>query len=192
MDGGVAASSPTGAVTEKRAVIDIANVKATTEAGHLHLGVAFEAKIYVTLDEHFGINGTMGAVANGAAFPHRGMLKNPGSSFFTVTSGATLVQASHREAAFRLHNIRAVRIVALDAIHLALQYRVMLGKMKFRAGFLMALEAGFGIFTRIDDEFFETTAACHGDVLASRTVTGLATVLARHGGLLQSQPCVGT
>ena len=52
--------------------------------------------------------------------------------------------------------------------------------MEFRADFLVALEAGFGVFARIDDKFVLAPAAGHGDVLAARPVTGFTAVLRRN------------
>jgi hypothetical protein len=192
MNGSVTTGRPTSAVMKERGVINIADEKLAAHNRTLHLSVTPKAEIHVALHEHLRIDGTVGAVANSASLAQRRMLKDMRPGFFTMTSGAILVQAGHRKAAFRLHNIHAVGIVTLDTIHLAFQYGVMLRKVKLRAGFLMALEAGVGIFARVDDEFFEAATARHGDVLACRTVTGLTAVLAGHGGILQSQPRVGT
>jgi hypothetical protein len=108
-----------------------------------------------------------------------------------------------------------VWIVAIDAIHLAFEHRMMLREMKLGAYFLMALEAAFGVFARIDDEFVlpvspkrlltptlsstscrrgrrnGTPAAGHGDVLAARAVAGFAAALARHVGNFRVQPRMG-
>jgi len=73
-----------------------------------------------------------------------------------------------------------MRIVALDAIHLAFKNRVMLRQMKFRAGFLVALEASLRVFAGIDDKFLKAAPTGHGDVLAARTMAGFAAVLAGH------------
>lgn len=86
---------------------------------------------------------------------------------FSVAVRARFIHARHGETTVRFHYVRAVRIVALDAVHFAFKDRVMLRQMELGIGGDMALETGFGLFAGIDDE----TATAHCDVSAGRSVT---------------------
>lgn len=173
-------------------MIYITDKKVAAGTRPLHLSVAFEAEIHVPLHEHLGIDGAVRVVANRATLAQCRVLKDVRSCLFTMTSGTTLIEARHGQSPGGFQNVHPVRVVALDAIHLAFENRVMLRQVKFHARFLVALEAGFGVFTWIDDEFFETAAAGHGDVLAPRAVAGFTAVLAGCAGICQSQPRVRT
>lgn len=183
----MATGRPAGAVAKKSAVVDIANVETGTETGALRLRMALQAQVHVPLDEHPGINRAMRAMANSATLPHSGVFKNERSRLFAMALGAALIQTRHGQAAGRFHDVHAVRIVAIDAIHLAFEHRVMLWEMELGAYFLMALEAGFGVFAGIDDEFFRTITADHGDVLAARAVAGFTAALAGHVGNFRAE-----
>jgi hypothetical protein len=82
--------------------------------------------------------------------------------------------------------------MALDTIHFSLNHRVMLGKMKLRAGFLMALKARLRVFPWINNELFLAAATCHGDVLAPGAVTRFAAGSAWHFGIFHAQPRMRT
>jgi hypothetical protein len=163
-------------------MIDIANVEARSYGRPLHLGVAFQAQVHITLHQHLCVDGAVGGVAGRAPFAQRSVLKNEGPGLFPMTLGASLVLARHRQPASRVHDVHAVRVMALDTIHPALNYRVMLRQVEFGAGFLVAPEAGFRVFAGIDDEFFETAAPGHGDVFAARSMAGFAAGLTGHFG----------
>ncbi len=85
-------------------------------------------------------------------------------------------QVSFRRAiarpAGRFEDVVAMRIVALHAVHLLLQHRVVLGKLEFRLLLAMALETSRRVFAGIDDELASPAAA--RDVQARRSVARFA------------------
>ena len=170
-------------------MVHVADVELASGARALHLRMAAEAQVGVTDGQQLGVDRAVGIVASGAAFPQRGVIEYEGPGLFPVAPGAGLVRAGHGRAAGRFHNVQAVRIVALDAIHLAFGDRVVLGKMEFGVDVQMALETGLRVLARIDDIPFGSRAACR-HVLARRAVAGLAPVLARHLAGLEVQPGV--
>jgi len=150
----VAAGSPTRALSHKRRVIGHADEdRAVTFVDSLILGVATQAKIRVIAGKHLPVDRAMRIVAGGATFAHGFMLEHHGPRLLTMTFGATLVLPRHRELPRRFHDVAAVRIVALHAIHFAFDDRVMLRETEFSAGFEMALKTGSRVFAGIEDEF---------------------------------------
>src|SRR5690348_13504692 len=116
----MAPSRPARAVAQEGAVIDVANVKAGGACARtLSLRVAFEAQVRIALNKHLGVDGTVRVMADGAAFPERGMLENERTRLFPVTLRAILVFPRHGQTARGLHDIHPVRIVALHAAHFA-------------------------------------------------------------------------
>jgi len=184
---GMTAGRPASAVAKQSAVVDVANVKARADGGTLSLRVAFEAEIGVALDEHFGIYRAVRAMTDDAAFAHGGVFKNERTGLFAVALGAGFVLARHGETSGWFHNVHAMGVVALDAIHFAFKDGMMLREMEFRLRLLVALETGFGIFAGIDDEFLEPAASGHGDVFASGAVAGFAAALAGHFSIGNAQ-----
>ena len=183
----MATRCPTGAVAHKRPVIDVADVDAGACCRPLRLGVAFKAQIGIALHQHFGVNGAVRTVTDRAAFSHRCVFENHRAGLFSMALGASLILARHGESACRLHDVHAMGIVTLHAVHFAFNDWMVLREMEFRAGFLMALEAAFGIFSRVDDEFFKPAAASHGDVFAAGAMTRFAATLAGHVGSGETQ-----
>jgi hypothetical protein len=104
------------------------------------------------------------------------MLKNDGFGLLAVAWGATFIHARHGQPSRRFHNIHAMRIVALDAVHFALGDRVVLRQMEFPFCVRMALETGCGILAGVDDEFGATAPLGH--MLAAGSVARLAPGLA--------------
>ena len=184
------AGRPAGAVTEKAGVVHVADKNDSSRG--LNLGMTFQAQVGIALDEHLGVNGAVRVVADRAAFAQRGVLENEGTGLFAMTLGAGLVLPRHGESPGGLHDVHSVRIVALDAVHFPLNDRVMLGEMKFSPGFLVTLETRFGIFAGIDDEFFQSAAAGHRNVLAAGTMAGFAAALGEHFGVSNPQSRVRT
>jgi hypothetical protein len=188
MHGSMATRGPAGAIVNEQCVINIADEKLRAYVPSVfYLGVAPETKIHVPLHEHLRIDGAVRAVANGAAFAQRRVLEDVRPGFFTMTLGAAFIETRHGQSACRFHDVHPVRVVALDAIHLAFEDRMMLRQMKLGTYFLMALKARFGVFAGIDDELLWTAATDHGDVFAARAVAGFAAALAWHVGSFQAQ-----
>lgn len=139
--------------------------------GTLHLGMAFQTKVRVVFDQQFSIDRAVRAMTNGAAFAHGFVLKNKGTRLFPMTLGATFVLSRHRQAAGGFENIRAVRIVALHAIHFAFENGVVMRELKLGVRFEMALKTGGRLFPRVDDE--PATRSSH--VFAGRAMARFAT-----------------
>ena len=179
--------APAGTHGKAGGVVAAADVDVAARARSLDLGVATETKISIRLEEQFGVDGSVRIVADRAAFAHGRMLINIWLGLFPVALGTEFIQPRHRQAARRFHDVHAVGIVALDAVHFSLQDRMMLGKMKFGIHFHMTLQTGLRVLAWIDDEFIEPAPAAHRDVFAARSMAGFATVLAGHPAARQSQ-----
>src|ERR1700722_13126454 len=96
------------------------------------------------------------------------MLENEWLGLLAMTLPPFLIRGGHRQSARRLHDVHPVRIVALHAVHLPLEHRMMLRKVKSRLRLDMTLETGLGVLAGIDDKL-PASAAC-GHVLARRAV----------------------
>ena len=111
----------------------------------------------------------MRVMTNGAAFPQSFVLKDKRAGLRRVALRATLILTRHGEPTRGLQNVTTVRVMAIHAIHVALDDRVMLRQGKFRMGIQVTLEQGFRILAGIDDKLGRTTGA---DVLAAGVVAG--------------------
>ena len=117
MDRAVAAAGPAGALLHVGAMRHLANEYFTRSPRTLHLGVAFEAKVLVALDEHLPVDRTMRTMADNAAFTERLVLKDEWPRLFAMALGAVLVELGHGESARWLENVTAMRVVTLPAVH---------------------------------------------------------------------------
>ncbi len=123
----MATGRPTSSDLQKSRVIGVADVNVTGgNVWGLHLRVAAQAKIRIIFDEQFPVDRTVRAVANGAAFAQRFVFKNKRARLRLMTLRAALILRRHRESACWFENIAAVRIVAVGAIHVALDEGMML------------------------------------------------------------------
>jgi hypothetical protein len=146
-------------------MIHVANVEAPRRARRL--GVAPEAQVRIALGEQFGVDAAVRIMASRAAFAQRWMLKDEGPGLFAVALGAGFIQARHRQATGRFEDVAAMGIVALDAVHLLLQNRVVLGELEFRLFLAMALEAGGRVFPGVADKLAPPAAARHVEARGS-------------------------
>lgn len=174
MHGGVAAGAPASALAHKGGVINLADEQAAGRA--LRLRVAFEAEVGVALDEQFVVNRAVRVVTHDAAFTHGLVLENKRPRLIAMAGGTGLVQLRHCQSAGGFHDVVPMRVVALDAVHLAFDDGMMMRQAEFGVRANMAAEAGFGGFAGIDDELVAALPAGL-DVLAGGAVAGLATVL---------------
>ena len=134
-------------------MINVADIDLpASHARALDLRMAPEAEVRIALDQQLGVDAAMRVMAGGAAFPQRWMLKDEGSGLLPVALSAGFVQTRDCQPAGWLEDVAAMRIVALRAVHLLLQHRVVLRKLKFRLLLAMALETSCGAFAGIDDE----------------------------------------
>jgi len=157
-----------------------------------HLGMATQTQICIRLGEHFSVDGPVGIMADRAAFPQGGVFINERPGLFPVALGAGFIQPRHGQSTRRFHNVHAVRVVALNAIHFPFQHRMMLGKVKFSLHLQMTLETRLRILARVDDKLVQAAPAAQGNVFAARTVAGFAAILASHASVFQMQPRVRT
>ena len=145
--------------------------------------VTFEAKIVVALDEHFRVDRAVRLVTGRAALAQGLVFKHAWRGLLAVTLGARFVESGHGQTATGFHDVHAVRVVALDAVHFPLKDRMMLWQMKLSVCRNVALETRFGLFAGVDDKL----TSADRDVLARRAMTRFATLLACHLRIGQSQ-----
>lgn len=127
MDRAVTACGPASAPLYKIGVRHLSNHKiARRNVRALHLHMAFETEVIVTFHEQLPVHRTMRVVAGGATLAQGLVLEYERAALLSMTLGATFVQARHRQTAGGLHNVMAMRIVALHAIHAAFNDRMML------------------------------------------------------------------
>ena len=166
MNSRVVAGGPASACLQEEGVGDDANKDLPLRAGHL--GMTAQAKVWITLREHFTVHRTVRAVAGHTTFPHRRMLKHDRAGLSPMTLRTGFIQAGHGQSARRFENVAAVGIVALDTIEMAFQHRMMMRQLKFALDCEVALQAGRWILARVDDEF---VSAARFNVFAARPVT---------------------
>lgn len=128
-------------------------------------------------------------MANRATLAHRLVLKDKGTCLGHVTAFTTFILPGHRQAALRLEDVAAVRIVAIHATHETFIDRMMLGQIEFGLHVEMALETGSRVFAGVNNE---AGCAARPDMFAARTVTGFASALPGHGRVLNMQPGMRT
>lgn len=69
----------------------------------------------------------MRVVTGGTTFAERGMFENDRLGLLAMALGARFIQARHGQTPGGLHDVLAMRVVALDAIHFPFDDRMMLG-----------------------------------------------------------------
>lgn len=183
----MATGRPAGANAHIPRVIDIADIDIACAAGRGtgNLRMAAEAKIGIANGEQLVIDGAVRVVAGRATFAQRGVFKGERPGLLLMALRAIFILTRHRQSAVRFHDVHAVRVVALDAVHFSFQHRMVLRKMKRRLYFQMAIQARLGLLAGIDDEA-SARAACR-DVLAARPVAGFAATPAFHAVLVWMQ-----
>ena len=77
----------------------------------------------------------MRRVADGASLAQRLVFEHKRARLLPMTLCARLVEPRHRQATRRFHDVAAVRVVALHAIHPPFNHRVMLREAEFRVRF---------------------------------------------------------
>jgi len=142
------------------------------------LCVATQAKIRVRLHEQFAIDRTVRRVTRRAAFAQRFVFEHDALRLRAMTTRALFIQSCHRESTRRLHDVLAVWVVTLHAVHLPFTHRVMLGKIELRVDLEVAGKARLRIAPWIHNEFSVPATGC--DVLAAGAMTRFAARAARH------------
>jgi hypothetical protein len=171
----VTSGGPTSALSQTRRMWNVANKNLPRCS--LDLGMALQAQIRITFDQELSIYRPMRVVTHRATFPQRLMLEYKWPRLLAMTLGAILVQPRHRQSGRQsgwrgtrsLEYVSAMRIVALNAIHMTFQHQMVLRHSKFRLRLQMALKTSGRIFSWIHNEF-APPAACF-DMLAARPMT---------------------
>jgi hypothetical protein len=190
MDCGVTAGSPAGSHFEKICVVRITDVNASNRhIRALRLRMAAQAQVGIVGDEHFLVDGTMRVVTNRATFAQCFMFKNEWARLVLVALRATLVLLRHGQAASRFEDVAAVRVMAIHAAHVTFDDWMMLRQIEFGLYIQMALKAGVGFFTGIDDEAGRTAGT---NMLTARPMAGFATTFARHRRIPDMQASMRT
>lgn len=138
----------------------------------LRLRVTFEAKIVVALHQHFRVHRPVRLVTGYATVAHRLVLEHVRLRLLAMALCAGLVQTRHGQPACRFHDVKAMRVVALHAIHVALGDGVMMRQVELRVCLQVARVAGGRVTAGIDDE--SATAATDLNMPASRAMACLA------------------
>jgi len=169
----MAARRPTPALSQPGCMRRVANVYFTRCS--LHLRMTLQAKVRIAFDQQLPIHRPMRIVTDRATLPQRLMLEYKWPRLLAMTQRAVLVQPRHRQPSGRLENVASVRIVTLDAIHVALNDRMMLRHSKLRLRLQMALKARGRVRSRIHNKLPAPTASL--DMFAPRPVARFTTRL---------------
>lgn len=188
MDSGMATCSPAGSSTDKTAVVRLAD--GDLAARNLELRMTFQAEVVIALNQQFPIDRAVGLMTDRAAFAHGLVLEHHRPGLLPMTLGARFVQAGHRQAARRLHDVAAMWIVALDTVHPRFDHRVMTRQIEFRVDLQMTLITACRILPWIDDELAPASARRY--MFASGPVTRLTTGAPRQFQILFVKPTVWT
>lgn len=159
-------------------------------AAHGILRMTAQAEVWIRVGEHFPIHGPVRGVADRAAFAQGFMFEHNRPGLFPMAHRATFVEPRHFQPAGGLENVAPMRVVALRAIHMALDDRVMLRQAEFSARLDVALETRGRVLAGIHDE--PVAAAADFDVFAAGTVAGLAAILPRGGRAIHMNSSVRT
>jgi hypothetical protein len=103
--------------------------------------------------------------------------------------GTRVVEPRHGQAAGRFENVAAMRVMALGAIDLFFDQRMVLGQVKLSFNRTMTFKTWGRILARVDDEP-GPPAAC-GDMQAARAMTRFASGFTCRLRILKMNPGVG-
>jgi hypothetical protein len=154
------------------------------------LRVAPQAKIWIGLHEQLSIDRTVRRVTGRAAFAQGFVLEHDPLRLRAMATCALLTQSRHGESARRLHDVLAVRVVALHAIHLPFPHRMMLRKVELGVDFKVTGETRLRIAPGVHDEF--SVPATDSDMFAAGAMARFATGAARHLRRFDVQARMGT
>lgn len=121
-------------------------------AASLDLRVALQAEVTITLDEHLRIDGTVWLMAGRATVAHGLVLECVRTSLFAVTVGASFVETRHCQTSRRLHDVKAVRVMTLGAIHVSFRQWMMVRQVELSLCLQMARITGSGVAPGIENE----------------------------------------
>lgn len=187
----MATGAPTRSLPEQRGMLHLANVNLTSgDTRTLRLGMAAQTQTGIVRHEHLPVDGTVGQMANHAAFAQGFVLEDERPRLFTVALGAGLIVPRHGKSASGFENVRAMRVMALHAIHPAFNDRMVLRQTEFSVRFEVAIETSSRVSAGIDDEL--AAPAARGNVFAAGAMTRFASALTGHGRARDVYPRVRT
>ena len=179
----MATGRPAGADLQEHGVVAGANVNRPRNT--LRLRMAAETQVVVGLGEHHAVDRAVRIVTGDAALAQGGMLEDKGTRLLAMALGTGFVRLRHGQPAGRFVNVFAVRVVALDTVHVSFDDRMMHGQLKFRPRGKVATQAGVRGLPRIDDESADAAAGL--DMFAARAVTGFTAGAVLQVDVFQSQ-----
>ena len=109
---------------------------------------------------------------------------------FPMALGAAFVPPRHCQPARRFENVAPMRVMTLNAVHVAFENGVMLRQTEFSVRLHMTLKARRGVLAGVHDEFAASSARRH--MQAAGTVAGFAAALSRHGSAFDMDASVRT
>lgn len=145
-------------------------VYVTCRVGHFH--VTLQAKVNIAGDQHLVVNRPVWIVASSATVAHGMVLEDEGAGLGRMTLHTGLVFA-HQSGAATLDCGPLMRIVAIVAAHTAVHDWVGAWQMELPLLIKVALEARFGVVSRVNDLTGDLAAVF--SVERTRTVAGLTT-----------------
>ena len=167
----VATGGPTRSHRQKRTVIDFTDQNLSRVK--LHLRMASQTKLRVSLNEHFVVDGSVRLMARCASVLHPFVDKHKGARLFAMTLRTLLVLPSKAESACLFENVSPMGIMAVDAVHLSFKDGVVLRKAKLRMFLLMAVQARLRVSAGVVDKDRFATPSLY--VLATRSVARFTT-----------------
>jgi hypothetical protein len=135
----------------------------------LDLGMTFQAKVRVCLNQQLAVYRAVRVMTNRAAFAQSLVFEDMRSGLLTMTLSATFVSLRHRQAAFGLKDVPTMRVMALDTIYPSFNHRVVLRQIELRFRLKMALKARGGVFSRVNDKLSASSATLN--MFATRAMT---------------------
>src|SRR5208282_3835541 len=112
-----ATGGPAGPIAQVIGVNFRADINRAERAWPLDLRVAAQTEIRVAHRQELRVDRPGWVVTGGATLPQSRMFESDRLRFHAMTLGAGFIAASHGQAAGRFHDVHAVRIMALDAVH---------------------------------------------------------------------------
>ena len=157
MHGSVASGAPAGAAAHKRCVRNVANENLSAERRNLR--VTLQAEIVVALHEHLVRDRTVRLMTDGATFAQRLMVIDHWARLLAMAFGAAFIQVRHadrrphakRSAMRGFHDVCAVGIVALHAIHAPFEDLMVLRQFELRVNLHVTRETGLRITPGVHD-----------------------------------------
>jgi len=169
----MAPGRPTVAHADVARVVDVPDVNLPSgDALTRQLRVTPQAKIDVWLGQQLRIDRTMRVMACRAALAKGRVFENEGARLLAVALRAVFIQTRDGQSGGGLHDVAAVRVMALNAIHPLFRDRMMLRQPELDFRRTMTLEAGRRILAGVDNKL--PTPAASGDMETAGAMASFA------------------